>query len=599
MNYLFVMPRYRQNEEDTYMFPLGVAYVSASLKVVRKSVYCLNLNVNMGPIEEELREAIEKYQIDVIATGGLTPNYKQIKTIITTAKKIKPNIITMVGGGLLTATPEVIMRGIPDLDIGMIGEGEFVIRELADALEGKQPLEPIRGIVYRRADGAVIRTGEREDIQDLDALPFPDYEGFHFDDKNGISICTSRSCPFNCTFCFHTCGKRYRSRSLDSVFQEIDWLVEKYNVTSLGILDELFSMDIAKMEKFCERIEKYHIKWGCQMRVDNMNVEILQKMKKSGCQSLSFGIESADNRILKSMDKHTTIEKVEQAINMAREAGICPFGNLLLGDKADDLESFQKCLEWYLNHTDIQLGFNKILVLPGSKLYQYAVNEGYITDEVQYLEKEDFAVNITTMSDEEYKSCVRTMDDVVARREYPLKDVKIKGIEPESRRVMLEGTCPLCEEKIDFTSNDCFATQNQVCPQCGRPFTSNLYNERKDILEEQLHQLWRDKVVVIWGMGNEGLKMVHQSNIVMEDNVYLIDRNNNKQIEVRQGKWVLPIEKMNELEADIVLIGTNAPVTNQAVREEIAAHYPKVKVVDNLNDYLFQRIRETINAQKS
>ena len=594
MNYLFVMPRFRQNKEDTYMFPLGIAYVSASLKGVRKNIYCLNLNVNMGEIEEELKKEIEKHQIDVIATGGLTPNFKQIRTIITAAKKIKPGIVTMVGGGLLTATPEVIMRGIPDLDIGMIGEGEFIIRELADALESKQSMESIKGIIYREPDGTVIRTGEREDIQDLDMLPFPDYEGFKFDDKNGVSICTSRSCPFNCSFCFHTCGRKYRSRSLDNVFLEIDWLVEKYNVTSLGILDELFSVDIAKMEKFCQRIKKYNIKWSCQMRVDRMNVEILRKMKEAGCQSLSFGIESADNRILKSMDKHTTIEKVENAINMAREAGICPFGNLLLGDKADDLESFQKCLEWYLAHTEIQLGFNKILVLPGSKLYQYAVNKGYIADEVQYLEDEDFAINITTMSEEQYKSCVQIMDDVVSRREYPLKNVMIKGIDPESQKVMLEGICPLCDEKINFTSNDCFATQNQVCLQCGRPFTANLYNYRKDILEEQLQQLWNDKIIVIWGMGNEGLKMIHQSDVVMDDNVYLIDRNKNKQIEVRQGKWVFPVEKMDEIEADIVLIGTNAPVTNQAVREPITLNYPKVKIIDNLNDYLLKIIKETV-----
>ena len=93
MNYLFVMPRFRQNKEDTYMFPLGIAYVSASLKGVRKNIYCLNLNVNMGEIEEELKKEIEKHQIDVIATGGLTPNFKQIRTIITAAKKIKPGIL--------------------------------------------------------------------------------------------------------------------------------------------------------------------------------------------------------------------------------------------------------------------------------------------------------------------------------------------------------------------------------------------------------------------------------------------------------------------------------------------------------------------------
>ncbi|MDE7062292.1 MAG: cobalamin-dependent protein, partial [Lachnospiraceae bacterium] len=199
MNYLFVMPRFRQNKNDTYMFPLGMAYVSASLKQVRTQVFCLNLNMNFREIEEEVRDAICKYDVDVIATGGLTPNFKQVRTIISAAKRFKPEIITMAGGGLLTATPEVIMRGIPELDIGMIAEGEITIRELAETLENGKDLGQVKGIVYRTIDQTVVRTEEREDIQDLDALPFPDYEGFEFDGKNSVSICTSRSCPFGCS----------------------------------------------------------------------------------------------------------------------------------------------------------------------------------------------------------------------------------------------------------------------------------------------------------------------------------------------------------------------------------------------------------------
>ncbi len=593
MNYLFVMPRFRQNKNDTYMFPLGMAYVSASLKQVRTQVFCLNLNMNFREIEEEVRDAICKYDVDVIATGGLTPNFKQVRTIISAAKRFKPEIITMAGGGLLTATPEVIMRGIPELDIGMIAEGEITIRELAETLENGKDLGQVKGIVYRTIDQTVVRTEEREDIQDLDALPFPDYEGFEFDGKNSVSICTSRSCPFGCSFCFHTCGKKYRSRSLDNVFEEIDWLVEKYNIKFLGILDELFSIDIVKMKAFCERIQDYDIKWSCQMRVDRMSVEMLRMMKKAGCVSISFGIESADNRVLESMEKHITIEKVEEALIMAREAGICPFGNLLLGEKADDLESFQKCLEWYQAHPDIQLGFNKILVLPGSKLYKYAVDNGYIQDEVKYLEDENYTINITKMSDEQYKKCVEIMDDVVARREYPLENETVSGCDPQTHKAVVTGKCPLCGKPVTFLSKDCFAIKNGSCPECGRPYTANLYNLKKAEIEERLKSLWKNKTVVIWGVGNQALKFLYESEILKADNLWIVDKSETKQ-RIIQGKQIHPIEKMDEIECNLVLVGTDSPVTNAAIRKFVKEKYPKVEEVDNLNDYLFEIVKEVL-----
>lgn len=593
MNYLFVMPRFRQNANETYKFPLGMAYVSASLKQIQTNVFCLNLNVNFKTIEEEVREAIKKYDADVIATGGLSPNFRQIRTIISTAKSCKPDIITMVGGGLLTATPEVIMRGIPDLDIGMIAEGEITIRELAGALEKGEELGTVKGIIYRKPDRAVVRTEEREDIQNLDVLPFPDYEGFQFDGKNEVSICTSRSCPFSCSFCFHTCGKKYRSRSMDNVFKEIDWLVEKYDIKSLGILDELFSIDIVRMKSFCERIQDYNIKWSCQMRVDRMSVEMLTMMKKAGCVSISFGIESADNRVLESMEKHITIEKVEEALTMAQKAGICPFGNLLLGEKADDLESFQKCLEWYQAHPDIQLGFNKILVLPGSKLYRYAVANGYIQDEVKYLEDENYAINITKMDDEQYKKCVEIMDDVVARREYPLKNEIVAGYAPKTHRAIVTGECPLCGKKITFLSNDCFAIKNGSCPECGRPYTANLFNLKKEELEKRVKKQWENKNVVIWGVGNQALKFFYQSELFLYDNIWIIDKNRMKQRAI-QGKQIYSIEKMDEIEGNIVLVGTDSPVTNTAIKKFVEEKYPKVKEVGNLNDYLFKIVKEVI-----
>lgn len=117
-----------------------------------------------------------------------------------------------------------------------------------------------------------LRQIEESPFQNLDSITFLNYEGFDFKsilkyspvnygicNKRAAVLITSRGCPYNCIFCFYTQGDGYRMRSLDNVFCEIDWLVEKYDIKSILILDELFGGNNERLKKFCERIKKYNL----------------------------------------------------------------------------------------------------------------------------------------------------------------------------------------------------------------------------------------------------------------------------------------------------------------------------------------------------
>ena len=104
MNYLIVMPILTEIFDQSYTFPLGIAYVSASLKRSGRNVVTYNLNYKSKTIKENLEKIIREEQIDVIATGGLTAQYWQLERILTAAREIKPDIITWVGGGIITSS---------------------------------------------------------------------------------------------------------------------------------------------------------------------------------------------------------------------------------------------------------------------------------------------------------------------------------------------------------------------------------------------------------------------------------------------------------------------------------------------------------------
>ena len=207
------------------------------------------------------------------------------------------------------------MNALETVDYGVIGEGELTVCELADALEGNRTCENVEGIIFRRDDGSWQTTSQRPEIMDLDALPYPDYESMEFAevlDKLPTDIYAlgkgrfgfvsfGRSCPFNCTFCFHPSGTQYRKRSMESVFREIDYLIEKFNIRNIAITDELFVAKIDDVKEFCQKIKARNIGFVISLRVDMVRRDMLELLKDAGCLAVAFGLESADDRILKSM----------------------------------------------------------------------------------------------------------------------------------------------------------------------------------------------------------------------------------------------------------------------------------------------------------
>lgn len=198
------------------------------------------------------------------------------------------------------------------------------------------------------------------------------YPVFAFADENFAMLTFSRSCPYNCTFCFHSSGTKYRQRSLDSVFKELDMLTSKYTIKNIAITDELFAAKKEYVNEFCVRIKKYNIGFSVALRVDIVTRELLTMLKDSGCLSIGYGLESADNKILKSMRKNITIEQIENALILTNEVGINMQANFIFGDIAETVETSNNTINWWLAHNEFQINLRFIIVFPGTYLYKYA-----------------------------------------------------------------------------------------------------------------------------------------------------------------------------------------------------------------------------------
>lgn len=530
MNVLIVMPKIVTRTDEWYVFQMGVAYVSSALK---NSGICNVYTHNLNTVENAvgtLQSLIDTHQIDVVATGGLSVQFHAIREVVVAAKTHKPDIITMVGGGYITSSPMVGMTAIPEIDIGMVGEGEITICELMAALQDHRSLDAVKGIIYRTESGGLSQTLPREVNRDLDSIAFPDYDGFDFAstlkyapvnygiyNKRAAVLITSRGCPFNCTFCFHPQGDNYRSRSLDNVFAELDWLVGKYDIKSVLILDELFGGNDRRLKEFCHRIKKYNLQWWVETRVQFATEENLRLMKECGCVQILLGIENVNDTILQSMKKHITVEEIESALANAYRVGISAPGVLIFGDPAETEETAEKTIQWWKEHPEYNIVLTTVQVYPGSQIWNYAIESGRLPtfeDQVEHVVKGCPKLNLTTLPDEKFSELCNKIGLLNQSRPVYIDDAAISCEDWSKGTLMADvsGKCARCKTANLWPGVNILAEgggmEAFICRKCGQSHANNFQTAFFEKAVEKIKQTCRCyEKVAVWGQGRKLVKM--------------------------------------------------------------------------------------------
>lgn len=570
LNHLVVMPKCAVRAGTGYIFPLGIAYVSSAMKKEGFRVITLNPNNEEEELEKLLPKVIQENGIDILLTGGLTGQYETIREILEIAKKVKPEIKTVVGGGIITSAPEAGMRALEIADYGIIGEGEVSVCELLHAIEKGEAVLAVDGLIC--IDGSrYIQTNPRKEIADLDQIDFPDYEGFGFGElmrcnlnssmlnrKKTAMVVASRSCPFQCTFCFHSSGNQYRQRSLENIFQEIDCLVERYGAENLMVVDELFAAKRERIVAFCNRIKTYGIKWNAQFRVADVDGELIKLMKDCGCVSISYGLESADDHILKSMKKKITLAQIERALKLTYEGGIPIVGNFIFGDVEETVESAERTLSWWENHLQYKIRLSNINIFPGTALYKYALEKGIIQDEVAFIRDGCPLINVSKMSQAEFSDLtdrIKTLNRHLIDDHHPryIADV---AYDRKNKDVCFSGECVSCGKRNLWQNILPLNIYEVRCEACGQVHGFPIFDEVKASMEETLDGLLNEyKQIAIWGVGEDFFRLFNRQ-IMEHPAIYFVDQSPEKQNTSVYHKAVHAPELIRRREISVVVVST-------------------------------------------
>jgi anaerobic magnesium-protoporphyrin IX monomethyl ester cyclase len=372
--------------------PLGLAMLAAVLEKHRYSVTIKDLTVE-GLSEYEIPEIIKKEKPDIV---GITAMTSKVNSAILIARKVKESddkILVVLGGAHASILPEETLRGNPQIDFIVRGEGENTILELVKQIQDKTDnFSNILGLTYRTEFG-VKSNKPRPAISNLDDLPFPAFHllpigkySLHppFGRKSpAMPIMISRGCPYGCIFCSKSVfGNKYRHNSAVYVANQIQLLVEKFGVKEIKFYDDLLTLDRKWVIDICDELNKRGIAlpWTCETRANLVDKELLESMKVAGCYMIAFGVESGDQGILNTIGKNITMDEIAEAFHLTQEAGISTVGYFMLGAPNETPETIKKTIEFAKKLNPDFAQFSIATPYPGTELYHLAEEKGCLPE---------------------------------------------------------------------------------------------------------------------------------------------------------------------------------------------------------------------------
>ena len=323
-----------------------------------------------------LKSILKNFRPQMVGITAVTMTFDNAIKVIGDVKRINPQILTVMGGPHVTFCARDTLADFPELDVAVLGEGEKTVVELIQAVRHNGDLNSIDGIAYRK-NSEICRTPPRELVQDLDTLPTPARHllalGRYRALGMPISMTTSRGCPFKCIFCVgrKMVGARVRYRSPKNVVDELENL-SSMHFNQINIADDLFTANKKHCLAVCDEIIKrgLQIKWTSFARVDTVSDELLTQMKAAGCTAVSFGIESANPEILKTIKKGITLQQVEDAVKMCTRAGIIPHASFILGLPGETPRTIKETMDFgeRLKKVGLSYGFHLLAPFPGTEV---------------------------------------------------------------------------------------------------------------------------------------------------------------------------------------------------------------------------------------
>ncbi len=385
-----VYPPHTESHWGAIRPPIGLGYLSEMLQL--QGIEHQIVDMSLGYSIPRVQQKIAAFETDLVGVSMTSLFHQSVYDMLSTFKSHFPDIPIIAGGPHLSTLREQVLAECAAIDYGTTLEGEDSLIELCQGL----PVEQIKGLFFRSSPEDIVYTGDRPFIMELDQLPFPRYERFELSKyvAREVGVITSRGCPYACTFCpvKTTIGRSCRFRSAQPIVDELEyWHAKGYR--DILILDDNFAMHQDRVYAICDEIDRrkltgFRFRCGNGIRADHVDRALLKRMYDVGFRFLSFGVESANDHILKGIKKGEQLASIENAVKSACEIGYDVTLFFIVGLPGETVNEVEESFRFAQKYPVFDAKFYNLIPFPNTEIYRWVEEHDYFLSPPQeYLNK--------------------------------------------------------------------------------------------------------------------------------------------------------------------------------------------------------------------
>ena len=383
IKFLFINAIDPSNEIQNKYPPLGIGYLVSSLRN-----HFAEDKIDFRVINSDIEQEIINFRPDIVGISSVSQNYNKAILYAKIAKKYK--LPVLCGGVHISMMPSSLSK---DMDIGVIGEGEETICDLFELYRKRREfacddLQNIHGISYWDNNGKLLFTDKRDLIYPLNNIPLPARDLFNI--RPDTYMFTSRGCPYRCVFCASSrFWNKVRLFSAEYVVDEIQHLASEYEVKEIFFYDDLFSVDLNRIEEIVRLMKTRNIlgkvSFSGSIRANLVNDKSVMLLQEMGFKSLCMGLESGCSKSLKYLKRDKAdVRYNENAIKTLKKHGMEFHCSFIIGSPEEKKEDILETLEFIKENGIPSFDIYVLTPFPGTPVWDYANSRGLVEEKMDW-----------------------------------------------------------------------------------------------------------------------------------------------------------------------------------------------------------------------
>jgi radical SAM superfamily enzyme YgiQ (UPF0313 family) len=382
------------SSKDDMLFPIYLLYASSAMEYFGLDYNAIDAQA-LNYDSKKVIELVNKDPPDVLIALPSLPALKDDLRLLSEIKEVRPEILIIALGTVCNVLTEEILRS-SRVDLVVKGYYPYykVVAGIVENLENGKAHDKIPTAAYWH-NNEIINNPLSPYKEELDRLDLKAYHKLpvkkyvtRFLDSSGswiecIPILTGVGCSYGCIYCPYPLGygRSMVNKSNEKVIEEIEFIVDNFDVNGFVFREQTFTYDKKRVYDLCDRIieKKLEINWLIETRIDLVDERLLKKMREAGCFRIHYGVETGDEKILRTQGKPgSSLKQHRKAFSDSKKAGIYTHAHMMIGFQEDDEETIEKSIKLLREINPDRVNINMVTPYPGTKLYEIAKREGLI-----------------------------------------------------------------------------------------------------------------------------------------------------------------------------------------------------------------------------